>query len=183
MHYIKRYANRRLYHTQEKQYITLDDVRRLVEAGERVKIVDTKTRTDITEEIVSRWESETPQGDEYMETARMISNLIYRGGKMLGRVADAAVAQYREGPPADAQRLFRWAGGRAERSRERVRHLSRDAAERSEPLLGWVREHVEKSVSELHEKMNIAPRDQVDKLHRRVAALEKKLREYEKKGG
>jgi polyhydroxyalkanoate synthesis repressor PhaR len=49
---IKKYPNRRLYDTQASAYITLADVRELVVASERFKVVDTKTDEDITRSIL-----------------------------------------------------------------------------------------------------------------------------------
>ncbi len=49
---IKKYPNRRLYDTQLSRYITLEDVRRLVLAGEGFKVIDTQTEEDITRSIL-----------------------------------------------------------------------------------------------------------------------------------
>ena len=49
---IKKYANRRLYDTHDSQYITLDDLKSLIASGERVKIIDAKSRTDISREVL-----------------------------------------------------------------------------------------------------------------------------------
>ncbi len=49
---IKKYANRRLYDTGTSQSITLDDVRDLVGAGERVRVVEAKTGRDVTRAIL-----------------------------------------------------------------------------------------------------------------------------------
>ncbi|MBN2362050.1 MAG: polyhydroxyalkanoate synthesis regulator DNA-binding domain-containing protein, partial [Deltaproteobacteria bacterium] len=45
---IKRYANRKLYDTKRSCYVTLDEIAQMVQAGEDVKIVDNKTKEDMT---------------------------------------------------------------------------------------------------------------------------------------
>lgn len=45
---IKRYANRKLYDMQESCYITHDEIASLVKSGEDVKIIDNKTKEDLT---------------------------------------------------------------------------------------------------------------------------------------
>ena len=45
---IKRYANRKLYDMSESCYITHDEIANLVEAGEEVRIIDNKTKEDLT---------------------------------------------------------------------------------------------------------------------------------------
>jgi polyhydroxyalkanoate synthesis repressor PhaR len=49
---IKKYANRRLYDASQSRHITLDDIRNLVVAGVRVKVIEDKTNADITRVIL-----------------------------------------------------------------------------------------------------------------------------------
>jgi polyhydroxyalkanoate synthesis repressor PhaR len=49
---IKKYANRRLYDAAQSRHITLDDIRSLIVAGERIKVVEDKTGEDITRLIL-----------------------------------------------------------------------------------------------------------------------------------
>ena len=49
---IKKYANRRLYDASQSRHITLDDIRTLVVAGVRVKVIEDKTNEDITRAIL-----------------------------------------------------------------------------------------------------------------------------------
>ncbi len=45
---IKRYANRKLYDTEESRYVTLHEVAELVRARQDVRIVDNRTKEDLT---------------------------------------------------------------------------------------------------------------------------------------
>lgn len=47
-HHIKRYANRKLYDTTTKRYVTLDDLAELVQQGAVVEVLDNETGEDIT---------------------------------------------------------------------------------------------------------------------------------------
>jgi polyhydroxyalkanoate synthesis repressor PhaR len=51
---IKKYANRRLYHTEISQYITLDDVADMVRQGEDLKVVDARTNEDLTRTVLTQ---------------------------------------------------------------------------------------------------------------------------------
>jgi polyhydroxyalkanoate synthesis repressor PhaR len=46
---IKRYSNRKLYDTKSSRYVTLPQIAELVRAGERVQILDNRTKEDKTE--------------------------------------------------------------------------------------------------------------------------------------
>ena len=43
MRTIKRYSNRKLYDTQNKKYITLNEIAKLVRAGEDLRVLDNET--------------------------------------------------------------------------------------------------------------------------------------------
>ena len=45
---IKRYANRKLYDTEHSRYVTLDQISEMIRHGDDVKIVDNKTKEDLT---------------------------------------------------------------------------------------------------------------------------------------
>ena len=51
---IKKYANRRLYHTGTSSYVTLDDLARMVKEGEDFTVTDAKTGEEITRAVLGQ---------------------------------------------------------------------------------------------------------------------------------
>jgi polyhydroxyalkanoate synthesis repressor PhaR len=51
---IKKYANRRLYHTGTSTYVTLDDLARMVKEGEDFTVTDAKSGEDITRAVLGQ---------------------------------------------------------------------------------------------------------------------------------
>jgi len=49
---IRKYANRRLYDAHDSRHVTLDDLRKLIAGGQRIKVVDDKSGDDITRSIL-----------------------------------------------------------------------------------------------------------------------------------
>lgn len=49
---IRRYANRRLYDATDSRHVTLEDIRKMIGAGERVKVIDDKTGEDGTRSLL-----------------------------------------------------------------------------------------------------------------------------------
>jgi polyhydroxyalkanoate synthesis repressor PhaR len=49
---IRKYANRRLYDAKDSRHVTLDDLRKLIGQGERLKVVDDKSGEDLTRSIL-----------------------------------------------------------------------------------------------------------------------------------
>lgn len=56
---IKRYANRKLYNTEESKYINLSDIAQMVQAGVPVQIVDNNTGEDVTRRMLAQMMVET----------------------------------------------------------------------------------------------------------------------------
>jgi polyhydroxyalkanoate synthesis repressor PhaR len=49
---IRKYANRRLYDAQESRHVTLEDLRKLITQGQRLKVIDDKSGEDLTRSIL-----------------------------------------------------------------------------------------------------------------------------------
>jgi polyhydroxyalkanoate synthesis repressor PhaR len=49
---IRKYANRRLYDATDSRHVTLDDIRKMIGAGERIKAIDDKTGEDVTRSLL-----------------------------------------------------------------------------------------------------------------------------------
>ncbi|MCK5314811.1 MAG: polyhydroxyalkanoate synthesis regulator DNA-binding domain-containing protein, partial [Anaerolineales bacterium] len=51
---IKRYPNRKLYDTEAKQYITLDEIADLIRQGQEIRVTDNVTGEDLTAVTLSQ---------------------------------------------------------------------------------------------------------------------------------
>src|SRR6478736_4625496 len=49
---IRKYANRRLYDAHNSRHVTLDDLRKLIASGQRIKVIDDKSGEDLTRSIL-----------------------------------------------------------------------------------------------------------------------------------
>lgn len=80
---IRKYANRRLYDPSESRHLTLEEVRDLVVAGERIKVEDAKTREDITRSILLQIIVEREEAGRPLLSAELLEQLIrFYGGAM-----------------------------------------------------------------------------------------------------
>ena len=59
---IRKYVNRRLYDTQESRYVNLDELRRLIVAGEQIQVVERTSGADITTSILLQIIGEAQRG-------------------------------------------------------------------------------------------------------------------------
>jgi polyhydroxyalkanoate synthesis repressor PhaR len=86
MHLIKKYANRKLYHTNQKQYITLDGIARLVQDGEAVQILDNETGDDITSSILAQVVLQARGRSAPQLSTTLLTGMIQLGGDTLANL-------------------------------------------------------------------------------------------------
>ncbi|MGC1269570.1 MAG: polyhydroxyalkanoate synthesis repressor PhaR [Croceibacterium sp.] len=80
---IKKYANRRLYNTRSSSYITLDDLSRMTRNGVDFQVLDAKTGTDITHQILTQIIMEEESNGEQMLPISFLRSLISMYGNSM----------------------------------------------------------------------------------------------------
>ena len=73
---IKKYANRRLYNTRSSSYITLDHLAKMTREGIDFRVLDAKSGTDITHQILTQIIMEEEAGGEQMLPVYFLRQLI-----------------------------------------------------------------------------------------------------------
>jgi polyhydroxyalkanoate synthesis repressor PhaR len=90
---IKKYANRRLYHTGTSTYVTLEDLARMVKNGEDFVVTDAKTGEDITRSVLGQIIFELEgRGDQPLLPIAFLRQLI----RFYGDQMQALVPSYLE---------------------------------------------------------------------------------------
>ena len=81
---IKKYANRRLYHTGTSTYVTLEDLARMMKDGEDFVVTDAKTGEDITRAVLGQiiFEQEGRGGQPMMGIAFLRQLIRFYGDQM-----------------------------------------------------------------------------------------------------
>ncbi len=81
---IKKYANRRLYHTGTSSYVTLEDLATLVRGGEDFVVYDAKTGEDITRSVLAQiiFDEESKDGQNLLPIAFLRQLIRFYGDSM-----------------------------------------------------------------------------------------------------
>lgn len=72
---IRKYANRRLYDTDQSRYVTLDDVARMVGEGARVRVLAAGSGADLTRRVLAQIFFDGESGDGLLDEA-VLTRLI-----------------------------------------------------------------------------------------------------------
>lgn len=73
---IKKYANRRLYDTEESRYVTLKDIKNIIAMGTDVTIIDDTNGQDITRALLLQIVSEQELGGTPLLNETVLNQLI-----------------------------------------------------------------------------------------------------------
>lgn len=93
MQTIKKYANRKLYHTNRKQYITLEGIAALIQAGEPVQVHDNETGEDITAGILTQVVLQARNSSDRLPT-QVLTGLIRAGGDRIAGVGRSLMSTF-----------------------------------------------------------------------------------------
>jgi polyhydroxyalkanoate synthesis repressor PhaR len=83
---IKRYANRKLYDTQHSRYVTLEQISEMIRNGDDVKIVDNKTKEDLTSVTLAQIIFEEEKKQRSFLPLGAMRNIIQNGGEWFAEV-------------------------------------------------------------------------------------------------
>ena len=73
---IKKYANRRLYDATGSRHVTLEDIRKLIAGGARIKVVDDKSGSDLTRAVLLQVIAEQEQFGTPVLSTELLESII-----------------------------------------------------------------------------------------------------------
>ena len=93
---IKRYANRKMYDTARSCYVTLEEVADMVRAGADVKVIDNKTKEDLTEVTLTQALLDSERRNRGTVSLAGLRTLISHGAESLTKRVTEPVSRVRE---------------------------------------------------------------------------------------
>lgn len=191
---IKRYANRKLYDTEHSRYVTLDQISEMIRNGDDVKIVDNKTKEDLTTVTLAQiiFEEEKKQrsflplnamrniiqsgGEWFAEAQRRVQSIL--PGKKKDGEDELGVEEDDAGDPADP------AAAEAAAKKKSVAALREWVDHSKQRLDDWQRQvdsKVRGAIEDIQQAINpwASVNKDVKQLADRIAELEAKLQDLE----
>ena len=173
---IKRYTNRKLYDTVESRYVTLDEIAEMVKAGAEVRILDNRTKEDLTSVTLAQIIFEEEKKTSKM-SLRTLRDLIRHGGERAQQFVEDTQAELRgrvEGFRQAAQTLIT----KGQQTGDKARDLLASSQEAVSQLSRRLDERVRSAVEGMANLPEI--RRELGQIAQRLDELEKKLRDLEK---
>ncbi len=108
---IKKYANRRLYNTAKSSYVTLDNLSKMVRAGQDFAVYDAKTGDDITRSVLTQIIFEEEAKGQSMLPTNFLRQLISLYGDTLQGVVPSYLEASMETFAQNQERMRQAFGG------------------------------------------------------------------------
>lgn len=192
---IKRYTNRKLYDTVESRYVTLDEIAEMIKGGTEVKIIDNRSKEDLTSVTLAQIIFEEEKKQSQMPLA-LLREIIRHPGEsfqaFLHKEVQPRVASIREEAEQRLDKLLGRDGATGAEAPAAGGEVPPAAGSATGPELlkasqrAWedfqrrVDERVRAAVESVVGNLPAAGRD-LQQLMTRLEALEKKIDELEKK--
>ena len=178
---IKRYTNRKLYDTEESRYVTLDEIAQLIKGGAEVKIIDNRTKEDLTSVTLAQiiFEEEKKTSKVGLE---MLRDLIRHGGHVAQRLVEGTQAELRgrvEAVRAAAEQRVQTLLTKGQDTRDRALELVQASQEAMSALQRRVDERVRSAVEGMSNLAEV--RRQLEDIAQRLEGLERRLDEMGEK--
>ena len=85
---LKKYANRRLYDTEKSAYVTLDQVAEMVRKGRQIRVLDAKTKEDVTAFVLTQLVLEQAKNRDLLLPVPVLHMMIRYGDNVLNEFFD-----------------------------------------------------------------------------------------------
>jgi polyhydroxyalkanoate synthesis repressor PhaR len=179
---IKRYTNRKLYDTVESRYVTLEEIAEMIKAGADVKIVDNRTKEDLTSVTLAQIIFEEEKKTSKMSLKTLLDLIRSNVGERAAQIVEGTQNEIRERVEAVKQA--------AEQRVQTLLHKGQQTSDRAKELVATSQEAVVQFQKRIDERVKAAMEGmssiadvqrELGELSRKLSELERRLDEAEKK--
>ena len=171
---IKRYTNRKLYDTVESRYVTLEEIAEMVKAGADVRIVDNRSKEDLTSVTLAQIIFEEEKKSSKM-SLRTLKDLIRHGGERAQQFVEDTQAELRDRVEGIRQA--------AETRVQTLLHKGQATSDRAKDLVSASQEAVTQFQRRLDDRIRatVEGMSNLPEIRRELGQIAQRLDELEKK--
>lgn len=163
---IKRYQNRKLYDTRHSCYVTLEDIAQMVKQGEELRVVDNRTKEDITSVTFAQIIFEEEKKKKQVLPLATFKKIIQSGGEQIEQLFGIVQKSITQGV-SSISHAKEEAGRAFEHLKEEIAH----------PDIHDITKKVNQKIRSTLENVAIVPQLQgeIKRLRHKIAQLENTL--------
>ena len=182
---IKRYVNRRLYDTEQKKQITLQDLAQLVKEDVEVQVIDNKTGEDITAAMLVQIVRRESKGwKDTVASTKVLADMVKKGG---GTMADVLKKGLLAGigvfslTKERAEELVDELVKRGEVSKEEKAKVVKELVDKAEARSMELAKKIDIQVKKAVTKMKTSKEEEIQSLTEKIDQLTAQVEKLQKK--
>jgi polyhydroxyalkanoate synthesis repressor PhaR len=182
MHRIKKYANRKLYDTTDKKYVSRTRLSELIKEGEDIIIIDNETGEDLTASVVSNLIATTRGKAGGTVSSGVLIQLFRKGGNVLTDYAKRYVSLWQRSfimAEDEIDNMVKGLVKNKEISKSEGNRLKNEIIGYTTSIKTWISDTIDKRLKEVLSISSLATKSQVSELSARIIVLEKQLKKIE----
>ena len=168
---IKRYTNRKLYDTVESRYVTLDEIAQMIKGGAEVKIIDNRSKEDLTSVTLAQIIFEEEKKRSQMPLGALREIIRHGGEAVAGFYAEKAGTLV--GKVAELK-------SKTESIREDLSARMTGIFRKPEEAVDELRGKVDSAVKQALDVLGPAAKAEIERLQKRIQELEQKIEQLTK---
>lgn len=179
---IKRYSNRKLYDTEDKRYITLEQIQQLVKDGQDIKVVENQTGEDLTTVTLSQILLEQEKRKEGKLPKSFFMDLVQRSSSTVADFMKKNVLQYFDSSLLSEETLQENVDQLVkdgELPQDEAKQLKDEIKTRTQTFKQRLDELVERRVQDVLAKLNIPTKAEIERLNQKLDELSRRLEAQE----
>ncbi len=178
MHKIKRYANRKLYNTTNKRYITLDEIADLVQGGDEVEVIENESGEDITNITLSQIIFEKQKKRDAFVPRSIFHDLIQNSGNTLydtlqklmqGGLGMALTVE------KEAEKMLRKFVKSGDITEDEGRKLSDQLKGQADKTRNWITARIDERVEQILQRLGVVTQTELRELLTLLEEVKSKL--------
>ena len=176
-HFIKRYANRKLYNTETSSYVTLDDLDLLIRNGVDIQIIDNKSNEDLTSHYLIQIIHEQQKKKKHLPLG-LLRTIIQDGGQTIGDFIQKKVTSPVVGLREEAEKRMDYLLKKGEWTKEEISGAFKDLILNVEDFQKKVDDKINSTVSVFNTLKNLTK--EVKNIGARVDKIENDMKSLKK---
>src|SRR5438128_8198380 len=188
---IKRYTNRKLYDTVGRRYVTLDEIAQMIKGGAEVKVLDNRTKEDLSAVTLAQTIFEEEKKRSQMPLG-VLREIIRHGGEAVavfyqdkvGNKLNERIEEMKNRTDAlreNIEQKVRGVTSLLRGSEEKGTSPVKEVLAAGQTAVEELRAKVDQSVKQARDSFGSgAMAQEIDKLQRKIEALEKKVEQIGK---
>lgn len=176
---IKRYQNRKLYDTQHSTYVTLDDIAKLIKAGDDVQIIDNRNKEDLTAVTLAQIIFEEEKKKKSLLPLGTLKKIIQDGGDTIKdfveKTIDTGVSSLSKAKEGAEKVIYRI---KEEFTPDDDGNIFQEVLHKTQDFSKKIDEKIKSTVESVTHVTNL--QNEIRALRKKISHLEKELTEHEK---